>query len=229
MKRQTKILITIFLSAALLLSFATLAFASEPIENGYGSEEALEPEAPLNEETDAKPGEAEDTDNSSGEAEALEGKNVFSALYEFALENADKIFSCLAFIGALVLSFAYKKGLFPFVEKALSSLTSAVKSLREEAEKSAAQNDAFTKALNEKLALSESALNSAENKLSELREKLSEAMEQSGRTEELRAVMLAEVEMIYNIFISSSLPQYQKDRVGEAYSKMKEMLKEKEG
>ena len=49
------------------------------------------------------------------------------------------------------------------------------------------------------------------------------------KTEELRRVMLAEVEMIYGIFISSSLPQYQKDRVGEAYSKMKEMLKEKEG
>ena len=41
--------------------------------------------------------------------------------------------------------------------------------------------------------------------------------------------MLAEVEMIYNIFISSSLPQYQKDKVGEAYSKMKEKLSGKEG
>ena len=81
----------------------------------------------------------------------------------------------------------------------------------------------------EKLALSERMLKESEEKLQDLDKKLSETMKTGDKTDELRCVMLAEVEMIYDIFISSSLPQYQKDKVGEAYSKMKEMLKEKEG
>ena len=83
--------------------------------------------------------------------------------------------------------------------------------------------------ISEKLALTENILSDAKTKISELEEKLSEAMATNDKTEEFRAVMLAEVEMIYNIFISSSLPQYQKDKVGEAYARMKQALGGKEG
>lgn len=162
---------------------------------------------------------ASEADGADGERES-----VFSLIYGFALENADKIFSLLAFIGAIILSFAYKKGLFPFVEKALSSLGAAVSSLREESEKNASLGNAFMEDLKNKLGASEAALENAEKRLSLLEEKISMANALSEKSDQLRAVMLAEVEMIYEIFISSSLPQYQKDRVGEAYLKMKSAL-----
>lgn len=162
---------------------------------------------------------ASESDGADGERES-----VFSLVYGFALENADKIFSLLAFIGAIILSFAYKKGLFPFVRKALSSLGAAVSSLREESEKNASLGNAFMEDLKNKLGASEAALENAEKRLSLLEEKISMANALSEKSDQLRAVMLAEVEMIYEIFISSSLPQYQKDRVGEAYLKMKSAL-----
>ena len=162
---------------------------------------------------------ASEADGADGERES-----VFSLVYGFALENADKIFSLLAFIGAIILSFAYKKGLFPFVQKALSSLGAAVSSLREESEKNASLGNAFMEDLKNKLGASEAALEKAEKRLSLLEEKISMANALSEKSDQLRAVMLAEVEMIYEIFISSSLPQYQKDRVGEAYLKMKSAL-----
>ncbi len=156
-------------------------------------------------------------------------ENAFNKLYGFILENADKIFSLLAFLGAIILSFAYKKGLFPFVKKALSALSGTVSSIREEAEKNSIGTKEFKEEIKTKLALSENILKGFEEKLSALEEKLSEAALLNDKTEEFRCVMLAEVEMIYNIFVSSSLPQYQKDKVGEAYIKMKNMLDKKEG
>ncbi|MBQ7333533.1 MAG: hypothetical protein IJW38_04205 [Clostridia bacterium] len=155
-------------------------------------------------------------------------ENAFNELYGFILENADKIFSLLAFLGAIILSFAYKKGLFPFVKKALATLSGAVSSIKEEAEKSSVGTKEFTEEIKTKLALSENILKGFEEKLSGLEEKLTEAALLNDKTEEFRSVMLAEVEMIYNIFVSSSLPQYQKDKVGEAYLKMKKMLDRKE-
>ena len=211
MKKKTKLLITLLLFAAFLTALSISAFASEPYEA----------------ETDSTAADESETGEACEAAQTEE--NAFALLYGFAVDNADKIFSCLAFIGALILSFAYKKGLFPFVEKALSSLTGAVKSLREESEKSSTENSVFLKSVTEKLAESESILENASAKIAELEEKLCDALKLNEKTDEFRAVMLAEVEMIYNIFISSSLPQYQKDKVGEAYSKMKEKLSGKEG
>ena len=155
-------------------------------------------------------------------------ENLFTQLYGFACENSDKIFSFLAFIGALILSFAYKRGLFPFVERALKSLSSSVSNIRDAAEKTNSENSEFLTEIKNALAVSEKILKGFEDKLSELEEKISIAAMSSDKTEELRLVMLAEVEMIYDIFNTSSLPQYQKDKVGEAYLRMKKALTSKE-
>ena len=219
MTKKTKIFIIFALTLALLLSLGTFALASEPLD--LSVTDSSESEAASDNISDNI------ADEPSVDSDGAK-ENIFDTLYGFLTQNADKIFSCLAFIGALILSFAYKKGLFPFVKNAISSLTGVVKSLREESEKGALANSQFMEDVSKKLALSESILKGAEEKISELEAKLSEAYKKGDKTEELRAVMLAEVEMIYNIFISSSLPQYQKDKVGEAYGKMMETLKGKE-
>jgi len=162
-----------------------------------------------------------------GTSDGDAGENAFELFYGFVSDNADKIFSLLAFIGALILSFAYKKGLFPFVEGALAKLTGAVGTLREETEKANAGTDEFLGKLTEKLKLSENILEDFNKRIRTLEEKLDTAALLNDKSDEMRAVMLAEVEMLYDIFISSSLPQYQKDKVGEVYQKMKSRLSEK--
>ena len=156
-------------------------------------------------------------------------ESIFTAIYGYVSENADKIFSILAFIGAIILSFAYKKGLFPFVEKSLTALTGAVGKLREETENTKLLGDSLSAEITNKLALSENVLNEALLKLSSLEERLSAAELLKDKNEKMRAILEAEVEMLYEIFISSSLPQYQKDKIGEAYAKMKAQLTKEAG
>lgn len=196
MKKKTKILIALCLIFSFTMAFALVSFAGESsVEN-----------------SDTSP-----VDNVAEES-------VFDLIYSFAVENADKIFSLLAFVGAILLSFAYKKGLFPFVQKTLSSLSGVIKALKEETEKSNSENSQFIENLSKKLASSEEILRSSLEKITELEAELKEAARLGDKTQEFRAVIEAEVEMIHEIFASSSLPQYEKDRAHEAYTKMKRTL-----
>ena len=43
-------------------------------------------------------------------------------------------------------------------------------------------------------------------------------------TEELSVIVGTQIDMLYDIFMTSALPQYQKDAVGERVAKMKEAL-----
>ena len=45
---------------------------------------------------------------------------------------------------------------------------------------------------------------------------------------QLRLLADAQIDMLYNVFMSSALPQYQKDAVGERIAKMKEAIAENE-
>ena len=159
---------------------------------------------------------------SASDGEAEEG--VFDMAYKAIYENADKIFAVLAFLGSLIIAYSYKKGLFPFVEKALAKLSGAVGTLKEETDKASLESQGFIAAISEKLGETEKYIAAFGEKFKTLEEKLEKAEALKGENEKFRAVMLAEVEMFYEIFISSSLPQYQKDRVGEAYTKMKSAL-----
>lgn len=153
-----------------------------------------------------------------------EEKNAFELFFDTALENADKIFSLLAFSGTVLVAFAYKKGLFPFVEKALSALSGSVKKLREEINEKEKLGEGVKKELENKLSECDGLITSLREGLASLDEKLGTYAENKNTNESVKAIMLAEVEMLYEIFMSSSLPQYQKDRVGECFSRMKSAL-----
>ena len=43
---------------------------------------------------------------------------------------------------------------------------------------------------------------------------------------QLYLILNAQIEMLYDLFMSSALPQYQKDAVGEKIAKMKEAVRE---
>ena len=45
-----------------------------------------------------------------------------------------------------------------------------------------------------------------------------------GEYEKLRFIIEGQIDMLYDIFMSSALPQYQKDAVGERIGKMKGMV-----
>ncbi len=157
-----------------------------------------------------------------------ENDNFFTVLYEGIKTNADKILSALAFLGSLVIAFAYKRGLFPFVEKSLTSLSGAVVKLRSETEKNAASENEFLAALADKLKKTEDIILGFTESLQKLENELSMFAEEKGEREKLKLIMAAEVDMLNEIIMASSLPQYQKDRAGECFMKMKAKLNTEE-
>ena len=152
-------------------------------------------------------------------------ENIFSALFETASANADKILSALAFLGSLLLAFAYRKGLFPFVERSLSALGTAVGNLGDEIKRNELQKTEFTSIINNKLASVEGLITSFGEKIKTLEGELGSMEKERNERESMKLIMRTEVDMLFEIISASSLPQYQKDRANECFMKMKESLK----
>ena len=151
-------------------------------------------------------------------------ESVFDELYAWALENADKILSMLAFIGSILTVIAYKKGLLPTLSAALKSIKKSSEELLKKSEDSILGTEKTLGMLTDKFAGYENALDSLSATVDSLNQRLMSA-EDAQKTELLiKDVTLAEIDMLYEIFISSSLPQYAKDAISEKVSKMKKSL-----
>jgi hypothetical protein len=179
---------------------------------------------------DAEVNDTESTDvkETTETIDTYEEDTFFTVLYEGVKENSDKILSALAFLGSLIIAFMYKKGLFPFIEKALASLSGAVVKLGNETKKNADLGNEFLNTLSDKLETCENIISGFSESLKKLELGLVEFSQEKGEREKLKFIMKAEVEMLNEIIMASSLPQYQKDRAGECFMKMKEELKAEE-
>ena len=160
---------------------------------------------------------------SDGEEVAAES-NLFYEAYSLILQHSDKILSALAFCASLFLAFAYRSGIIPLIKGGLNTLGTAVNKFKEEAEKA---NEASTKTLSEakdKLSDAEKSINELTQKLVTVEERLAEAVEDKKRSEDMKIILESQIDMLYDIFMSSSIPLFQKEAVGERISAMKKKL-----
>ena len=156
--------------------------------------------------------------------ESVVNENLFAELYEYVSENADKIFSALAFAGSLVLAVFYRKGLMPALSSALGNLRASVKSISDTAEKTLEGSESAYAAVKDSIDLVGQGLDTLCVSIAEIDKRLSASEEQISETKVMKTIMSAQVDMLYNIFMSSALPQYSKDAVGERISEMRAML-----
>lgn len=158
-------------------------------------------------------GESEDT--ASADAESGDNsQHIFEDIYALLEVNADKIFSVLAFIGTVVVGVAYKSGLLPLLSDAFGKLKSSIDGVKAEG------------------AITEERLSTIDKSLCEITESVADMRWQCESYEELcreresmRLIMEGQIDMLYAIFMSSALPQYQKDEIGERISEMREELR----
>lgn len=166
--------------------------------------------------------------SASCESAAAEGEavreNVFEEIYNFALRHSDKILSAVAAIGSLILAVAYKRGLLPILKGALSKLTDSITKLREASECSNNEaKEALIKA-EEKLQLAEKSVSNLTERLVAF-EKDAESLKKTGESvSNIESSILCQIELLYEIFISSSLPLYQKEAVSQKIADMKKTL-----
>lgn len=151
-------------------------------------------------------------------------KNIFEAAYDEIIKHSDKLLAAMAALSSVVLAIAYKKGLLPIIKGALSALASQVAKFKEDTEREIGKANESTLAITEKLSKTENILSLLTDKLDTVEKELSESADNKTKSEVLAKVMNVQVDLLYDIFMSSSLPQYQKEIVGEKISEMKKSI-----
>ena len=155
-----------------------------------------------------------------------EYKSIFDLAAEFVMDYSAEILSLLTFIGSLVIAITYKRGLLPRLSGALKGIGSSVGTLRENTEKSI---DVITEKMNtvcEESKNTEQACDSIAKKVEALCAGLDEIKGEKCEREAMRTILLAQVDMLYDVFMNSALPQYSKDAVFERINAMKSALSE---
>lgn len=150
--------------------------------------------------------------------------NVFDEVYKVILRHSDKILSALAFLASLFLAFAYRSGIIPLIKGGLNTLGTAVSKLKEETDKASEISAKTISEAKDKLADTEQTLKALTDKLSLLEEKLGLAIEDKERAADMKIILESQIDMLYEIFMSSSIPLFQKEAVGEKITAMKRRL-----
>ena len=189
--------------------------ASPEVEDATdtGEDESVSPEVEYEPDTEST---AEETP-----------KSGFDKAYDSIMENADKIFALFAFLASIVVGFAYKKGLLPLVKNALSAIASAVASIKEASAKAGEESAAALDSARDKLAHAEETVKLVADRMEALEAELERANEGARKNGELRIILSSQIDLLYEIFMSSSLPTYQKDLIGERVADMKRELDRK--
>ena len=237
MKKGFKILL-ITLIFTILCSFGAVAYAEEwgpqeenddtfVTESKTAENDTAEPnvrETDLD-KTGAEAEESKDTNPPSELTDTQEQKNSFTLIYEALSAHASELLSALSLLATLVIGYFYKRGLIPSVKGVLSGISGTVGRMKESADKEIEARRIDSEKLGERLTELSLAIESQGKTVESLEGRLISAEEYQKQKERLNLLLNSQVDMLYNIFISSSLPQYQKDAMS---SKICEMRKELE-
>ena len=172
----------------------------------------------------ANESDAENTYADTEKVDTTRDISPFEEAYRFTIENMDKFLSALAFIASIVLAFAYKKGLIPLVKAALSKLGANVSNFEKSTSNAIEKTEETLRFLSDRFAYCENTIDELSKNLDVIAERVKESEEERLAVNRLKTAMLTEVEMLYDIFMHSSLPQYSKDNGGEKISAMKKAL-----
>ncbi len=180
---------------------------------GFGTASAAEDSEITNEVTgESAPTETENT-------------NVFEELYAAASEFSGEIASALAFLGSLIVALAYKRGLMPAVKSGIGAIGGAVSQLKDSTESYSKHQDELLTEFSERLCRAEEVLERFGQAIDEIAEKTEDGKSAAEDRASMKALMSAQIDMLYDIFMTSSLPQYQKDAVNKRIGEMKEVTK----
>jgi hypothetical protein len=235
MKKVMRIFMTIALAAALFLMPAT-AFAREAAAAVYTAEAEDKLYASADVVTDE---DGEHTDNvSDGNTENLENelgdnaddadiedtKNSFEKIYDAAMAHVSEILSLAAFIGSLICAVIYKSGLMPLIEKGLGGIKNAAQKIKEATDRAECDNKASLGYINDKMCELEMAISEMQETIKSATKAMESSVETRAHQARIDGLLSGELDMLYDIFMSSALPEYEKARVGERVAKLKEEL-----
>ena len=169
-------------------------------------------------------GAADAVDNTTDGAADTDVKNPFEVMFEAVKDYATEIFCSLSLACSLILAYCYKRGLIPLLSSGLNSLSGVVKSVKESTERGEGETRELSKIVTERLTEAENALDIITASVTDLGARLDELKEDKDEKAEMKIILGAQVDMLYSIFMTSALPQYQKDEVGARIASMRQAL-----
>ena len=170
---------------------------------------------------------APDTDGSEGSNEASESDNLGEIILSAISDHSGEILSLLAFVGSIILAIAYKLGLTPLVRGALSSMLNSLGVLKESVAKSDEKCSGAVAVLEERIGATEDIVKRLDEAIASSTEAIKAEEANSGERADMRLIMQMQINMLYDIFMTSALPQYEKDAVGERISAMNKILSDR--
>ncbi len=186
-------------------------------EDGTGKKEAADTDESTSGGTNGTEGTTA-TDN--GEGNEASG-NIFDELFALAMEYSGEIFSCLSLAASLLLAYLYRSGLSPLIKNALAGLSDTVHAIRESVKESEEKGGSVTAALGERLMAAEAVITKLSESIDTMTASLAAKESEEGERAEFKTVLAAQIDMLYEIFMTSNLPQYKKDAVGERIAEMR--------
>ncbi len=198
--------------------------ASEENEKGTPTENESEAS-----DQNANAGGAADPDKNADDSLHGSSKNGFEQIYNTVMMHISEILSLAAFIGSLICAIIYKSGLMPLVNNGLLGLKNAVVKIKEATDKAEVDNKESVDGISRRIEELEGAIADMGEAFTSLREALSGLEDQKAHRMRLDTILEGELDMLYDIFMTSSLPEYEKARVGERMTKLKGVLNSGEG
>ena len=163
------------------------------------------------------------TDGNS-EQNVEKSENLFETIYTEIRAYAAEIISAMTLIGTLIIGVAYKKGLLPLLTRAISAIQTSLGKIKEGAQSEAESTKSSIDAISERICSMENSIAIFSETLGALETKLSSEIEYASERKRISTIIGSQVDMLYDIFMSSALPQYQKDAVGTRIQSMREEL-----
>lgn len=166
-----------------------------------------------------------DADNAGALAESTE-VNFFEKLYDAVTDYISEILCVLAFGGSFLIAVLYKKGLLPLLKGALGAINSAVGKIKDATENSAIADTEKTAKITEALDRAQSLIEAQTRSLEDVEKRLDALSQDKSEREKMKLILECEVELLYDIFMSSALPEYQKDAVAKRLKAISSLVKE---
>ena len=152
--------------------------------------------------------------------------NFFEKLYDAVTDYISEILCVLAFGGSFLIAVLYKKGLLPLLKGALGAINSAVGKIKDATENSAIADTEKTAKITEALDRAQSLIEAQTRSLEDVEKRLDALSQDKSEREKMKLILECEVELLYDIFMSSALPEYQKDAVAKRLKAISSIVKE---
>ena len=221
MKKEIKKLLAVMLAFVFIFSLLAInTFA----ENEEAAETTAAEIVPAENDVQQAP-----SDDTTADTEKSKSENIFEFIYREAMKHSDKILSLLAFLSSLIVALGYRKTLLPIIKGALSKLSSTLDTASQDAEKRSGEAEKKLNEAKESFEEAKALFGALTENFSSLIEKLDEASKLQKFNSEVKLLIESQIDMLYEVFISSSLPVYQKEAVGEKIAEMKRIIATPEG